>query len=153
MNKSESRSLPLCRTLVAIFALLLVLLDAGCVPLVDWFLGFSKETLPATAQNAVFLRASLWAGSLFAWPCLWCLWRLLGNLAKGQVFVADNTRLMAGIGICCAGACVVCLLSAVYYLPWGLLAVAAAFMGLLVAVVRSCFAQAIRMKDELDWTV
>lgn len=153
MKPVNSRSILLCRLLVGLFALVLAALDIGCIPLVDWFLGFAKETLPATAANAICLLTTLWVGSAAAWPCLFCLWQLLGNLMAGRVFIAANVRLLGGISLCCAAACVVCLASVWYYLPWLLVGVAAAFMGLLVLVVRSCFAQAVAMKDELDWTV
>ena len=41
----------------------------------------------------------------------------------------------------------------VIYLPFCFLAVAAGFMALLVLVLKDAFAQAVRMKDELDFTV
>ena len=50
-------------------------------------------------------------------------------------------------------ACLLCLVSAWYYLPWLLVAVAAGFMALIVRIVKNCFAQAAAMKDELDFTI
>ena len=46
-----------------------------------------------------------------------------------------------------------CLASTFYYAPWGLAGVAAGFMALLVRVIKNCFEQAVRMKDELDYTI
>ena len=51
-----------------------------------------------------------------------------------------------------AGA-VVCLAAAYIYLPFAFLGVAAAFMALIVRVLKNAFAQAVHMKDELDYTI
>ena len=39
------------------------------------------------------------------------------------------------------------------YLPFAFLGVAAAFMALIVRVLKNAFAQAVHMKDELDYTI
>ena len=52
-----------------------------------------------------------------------------------------------------AGAAVVCLAAAYIYLPFAFLGVAAAFMALIVRVLKNAFAQAVHMKDELDYTI
>ena len=50
-------------------------------------------------------------------------------------------------------AAVVCLAAAYIYLPFAFLGVAAAFMALIVRVLKNAFAQAVHMKDELDYTI
>ena len=57
------------------------------------------------------------------------------------------------ISWCCAGAAAVCLAAAYIYLPFAFLGVAAAFMALIVRVLKNAFAQAVHMKDELDYTI
>lgn len=52
-----------------------------------------------------------------------------------------------------AGAAAVCLAAAYIYLPFAFLGVAAAFMALIVRVLKNAFAQAVHMKDELDYTI
>ena len=59
----------------------------------------------------------------------------------------------AAFARCCAGAAVVCLAAAYIYLPFAFLGVAAAFMALIVRVLKNAFAQAVHMKDELDYTI
>lgn len=51
------------------------------------------------------------------------------------------------------GATAVCLAAAYIYLPFAFLGVAAAFMALIVRVLKNAFAQAVHMKDELDYTI
>lgn len=54
---------------------------------------------------------------------------------------------------CCAGAALLALGGALVWPTMLLLTVAAGFMALIVRVVKNIFEQAIRMKDELDYTV
>ena len=62
-------------------------------------------------------------------------------------------RLWLG-GLCCALAAVICIpAGAVLYFPFACMGIAAGFMALIVQVLKNTFAQAVRMKDELDLTV
>lgn len=45
------------------------------------------------------------------------------------------------------------LLAGLWYLPFFVAAMAAAFMALIVRIVKNAFQQALLMKDELDYTV
>ncbi|NLB53899.1 MAG: DUF2975 domain-containing protein, partial [Syntrophomonadaceae bacterium] len=53
---------------------------------------------------------------------------------------------------CFLGA-VIALVSVFYYNSWLFVAVAAAFMGLIVRVLKNVFAQAVELKNESDYTV
>ena len=67
--------------------------------------------------------------------------------------MSANVTALRRISWCCAGAAVVCLAAAYIYLPFAFLGVAAAFMALIVRVLKNAFAQAVHMKDELDYTI
>lgn len=45
------------------------------------------------------------------------------------------------------------LVSLFYYFPWVFVAVAAAFMGLIVRVVKNMVAKAVELQEEVDYTV
>ena len=77
----------------------------------------------------------------------------LRRIEAGAVFVPANVTALRRISWCCAGAAVVCLAAAYIYLPFAFLGVAAAFMALIVRVLKNAFAQAVHMKDELDYTI
>ena len=47
----------------------------------------------------------------------------------------------------------VCLAAGLWYLPFFIGTMAAAFMALIVRIVKNAFEQALAMKDELDFTV
>ena len=69
------------------------------------------------------------------------------------VMLVSLYKFLRRISWCCAGAAAVCLAAAYIYLPFAFLGVAAAFMALIVRVLKNAFAQAVHMKDELDYTI
>ena len=81
------------------------------------------------------------------------LWLLLKNIKNGRVFIPDNVRYLRIVSWCCTAAAVLCLASAAYYLPFIFVAIAAAFMSLIVRIVKNVFHEAIGMKSELDLTI
>lgn len=84
---------------------------------------------------------------------LWGLRRLLRNIGAGAVFIAENTSILRCISWCCIAAGLVYLASALYYMPFLVLSAAAAFVGLLLRVVKNAFAEAVCIKDENDYTI
>ncbi len=149
LNWDKDRSVTLSRVCVAVFALCLLALDVGCWRLAQWYADYRF----ARRQNGYLLMTSIYLGSMFAWVCLWELWRLLANIKRGEMFTAENVRRLRIVSWCCVGAAAVCAFSALYYLPFAFVAVAAGFMALIVRIVKNAFAQALAMKDELDLTV
>ena len=92
--------------------------------------------------------------AVLAFVMLVSLYKFLRRIEAGAVFVPANVTALRRISWCCAGAAVVCLPAGVgIYLPFAFLGVAAAFMALIVRVLKNAFAQAVRMKDELDYTI
>jgi len=149
MNWTRDQSITLSRVCVGLFAAVLLALDAGCYWLAKWFV----QTRFFQWQRGVLLMVTIYLGSVLAWLTLVRLWQLLGNLRRGEVFVDGNVRHLRAVSWCCLWAAALCLASAAYYLPFAFVAVAAAFMGLIVRIVKNVFQQAIAMKSELDLTI
>lgn len=149
MNWTKDKSLVLSRVCVVFFALLLLALDLGAPWLLRWMHSLRRDAW----QSTTGLLVCLYAGSIFAWGCLAELWRLLGTLRQGRVFVEENVRTMRRVSWCCVGAAAAALCAALFYLPMLVLCAAAGFMALIVRIVKNAFQQAIAMKDELDLTV
>ena len=86
--------------------------------------------------------------------CLYALWKLIGRIGEGMVFVEENVRALVVIERVIACAAVICILAGltcVYSVLFvGLMAV---FMALIVRVIRGAFAKAVLMKEELDLTI
>ena len=81
------------------------------------------------------------------------LWKLLGNILGGEVFTRQNTRLLRAISFLLFFATIIFVVAGYFYMPFYLLAVCAAFMVLIVRVVKNCFAAAVLLKDENDMTI
>ena len=149
MNWNKDKSIALSQICVTVFAALLAALDIGAYRFSAWFV----QVRLMRWQLRVLLMISIYSGSIFAWICLYRLWRLIANIKRGAVFVGENVTHMRAISWCCVWAAAICLASAAYYLPLGFVAIAAGFMALIVRIVKNAFQQAIAMKDELDLTI
>lgn len=149
MNWNEDKSIVLSQVCVCAFALLLAGLDIFGYWLVSFFIGLRNMQW----QQGVVIYAALLLCSIFGWVVLWKLWRLLGNIQRGQVFTLENVGHMRAVSWCCASVALVCLLASLGYLPFLICAMAAAFMALIVRIVKNAFQQAVLMKAELDFTV
>lgn len=149
MEWNSDRSICLSRVCVAVFALLLAALDVGAY----WFVGFFIRLRGMSAPSGLLMMISVYLCSVFGWLVLWRLWRLLANMRLARVFVSENVAHLRVVSWCCAAVAVICLFSSAYYLPFLVAAMAAAFMALIVRIVKNVFQQALRMKDELDFTV
>lgn len=149
MNWDKDKSILLTQTGTVLFAALLLALDISSCWVTDWFVANRLYS----RQEGVLMMISICSGSVFGWIFLYRLWTLLRNIKRGEVFTESNVRQMRGMSWCCAGAALICLASALYYLPFLLVGLAAGFTGLVVRVVKNVFQQAIAMKSELDLTI
>lgn len=108
--------------------------------------GYLSGTLP-------FFLSSTYLASVPAVFALWHLHGLLFDISRQQVFTRRNVSRLRTLSWCCIAAGLICLLSAAYYLPFLLIAAAAAFVGLILRVVKNVFEQAVALKDENDFTI
>lgn len=150
---NDQKSLELSRWCVRGFGLVLAGVDVGCYWLVKWYMSMNRQTMGQGLADGLLMMASIYLISLPAWAALYRLGQLLKNIAAGQVFTEGNVRALRIISWCFVAAGLLCFVSAFHYAPWGLFAAACGFMALLMRVVKNCFEQAVRMKDELDFTV
>lgn len=149
MNWSTDKSIILSRVCVAVFALLLAALDVGAYWIVGWYIRLRGMAW----QNGVGMILTVYLCSIFGWILLLQMRSLLRNISRGEVFVAENVRCLRIVSWCCAAAGAICLVSTLCYVPFVIVAAAAGFMALIVRIVKNVFQQAIRMKDELDYTI
>lgn len=149
MKWTKDQSIRLTLICIYIFAALLLLADVSAFFWIRWYVEM-REMAPSYLPRLIIL---LYAASVFGWYCLWCLRGLLRNMQAEQVFIPDNVRFLRHISWCCIGAGIVFLVGGFYYVPLFIPAAAAAFMALIVRVVKNAFQQACDMKDELDLTI
>lgn len=150
---TEARSLAATRGCVRAIAIVCVVLMMLGPRLVSFLMNNGRFYHSGPAVG-VFALAVGYLLAALALGMLWQLDRFLGRLAAGAVFVPQNVAALRGISWYCAAAALICLpVGALLYLPIACMGIAAGFMALLVRVIKNAFAQAVCMKDELDYTV
>ncbi|MBS4021864.1 MAG: DUF2975 domain-containing protein [Dethiobacter sp.] len=115
-----------------------------------WFLAFSRAELQGTEP---FFLATIYVGGIPAGILLYNLFGLLRGIEREQVFTTDNVDYLRRISWSCFTGAGIGVFSAFYYFPWIFVAVAAAFMGLIVRVVKNVLAKAVELQKEVDYTV
>lgn len=151
MNWNQSKSVMLSKVCVIFFALLLLALDALGYYWVKYLVSVSK--ILGSVWDGILLMIILYLCSVPAWITLKALWNILCRIGREAVFVFENVRDMRRTSWCCIIVAVICLAGAWVYPTLLVMAAAAAFMGLIVRIVKNVFEQAESMKDELDFTV
>lgn len=144
------KSISLSKLCVLAFSAMLIGVAASAPWLVRWFLDFSRADL--VGKEPLFLM-TIYIGSVPAAVLLFCLYRLLHGIELDQVFIAANVEHLRRISWSCFAGAVICVASVPYYFPWAFVAVAAAFMGLIVRVIKNIIEQAVELKNESELTI
>lgn len=155
MDWNKDKSVKLSKFCVALFLLILaaVCLSAPWLSRALIALRAGGPYALDPARHLPLFLASTYSAAVPAAAALAGLWRLLRNISAGAVFTAANTAILRLLSWCCIAAGLVCLASALYYPPFLLVSIAAAFMGLILRVLKNVFAEAVRIKDENDYTI
>ena len=99
------------------------------------------------------LLATIYACAVPGLVALYSLHRLLANIKKKEVFIERNVRHLRVISWCSFAVSAILFVSGFYYLLFLLIAVAAAFFGLILRVVKNVVEQAVAIKDDNDLTI
>lgn len=145
---NESKSILLSRLCVAVFMILLAI----TVALAPWLARLAAEGSSA-AGAATWFMATVYSGCVPAALLLLDLFFLLRRIERGEVFVRRNVAGLRRISWYCFAGSAVAAASVLYYVPWAMVAVAAAFMGLIVRVVKNVFSRAVALQEDADFTV
>lgn len=150
---NEERSLALTDAIILLVGAMCAV-AACCGPrIVTYVIHERTLNINGPAVGAALLVIGYLCAALAFWM-LFSLHRFVYRLKQGQVFVAQNVTALRRVSWCCALAAVLCLLTGlVIYLPYAFIGVAAGLMALIVRVIKNAFAQAVRMKNELDYTI
>jgi hypothetical protein len=88
-----------------------------------------------------------------AMTALICLHILLQNIKNEKVFILKNVKLLRAISWCCFATAFIMVFAMYYYFLFGLMAVAVAFIGLILRVVKNVIEEAVHIKTENDFTI
>ena len=150
MNWNKDKSILLSQICIILFAVFLAFLDIeGRLAVKEFYnyRGFAND-------KGNHMLITLYFCSVFGWIALFHMWKLLANMKRAEVFTESNVKYMRIISWCCFIVSIACVISAFrWYLPFLVVAVAAAFVGLIIRIVKNVFQQANSMKSELDLTI
>jgi len=147
---NDSKSLYLSKVSVWLFMVLLLVCAILAPRLVSRLLLMSYAARDA---GRIFFLVTIYAGSIPAAALLVIFNVFLRRIGRGIVFVRENIVSLRQISWCCFTGAFICIISAFYYLPWLAIGVAAAFMGLILRVVKNVFAKAVSLQDDAELTI
>lgn len=150
MKWSRNQSIVLSKICIGVFLLALLVIAALLPAVIDGIVS-RRQLDPFTGK--VFFLSSFYSMLLPAIMALGCLYCLLVNISREEIFVKSNVRYLRWISWACYLAALIALLSTCYYLPFLLVAAGAGFMGLILRVVKNVFAEAVFIKEENDYTI
>ena len=145
---SKNNSLTLSRLMTATFLLCLTVGMIFLKPILSWYLELTSQlSLPASLIRLFCLAAAP------AYLALICLWQLLSQVSAGAVFSSGSIARIRWLSWCCFAEALVFLLFGAGYLITILICILAAFMGLILRVVKNVIQWASEIKAENDLTV
>ena len=146
----NSKSIRLSKICTILFMVLLL----ACLVSAPWLVyRLIFMSLPAQNAGLTLFLITIYVGGIPAAALLAWLYALLHQIGSGHVFIKENVAYLRYISWCCFAGAVLCFASAFYYIPWVALGIAAAFMGLILRVVKNVIAEAVALQDESDLTI
>ena len=91
--------------------------------------------------------------AIFGFVTLYSLIKLLCNIRKGNIFIVANVQYLRCISWCCFIVAAITTVGGIVYLPFFCIAIAAAFIGLLLRVVKNVMENAVQIKAENELTI
>ena len=99
------------------------------------------------------LLITFYVCAAFGFVILIVLNKLIKNIGSEKVFIDENVKLLKILSYCCFAIAVVTLIFARFRILVFVITFAAAFIGLILRVIKNCFTEAIRLREENDFTI
>ena len=149
MNYTSLKSAKLTLAIDYVFCAVLGGLMFFAYPFFDWFFGFR--------DNGDFLKVTILVAFYIccvpAWTALVSIAKLMKNIMAEEVFTENTVFLIRLLSWCCAAVSFVCLIAGVIYTPLWFVTLGAAFMMLILRVLKSVIAKATEIKNENELTI
>ncbi|MBQ8741546.1 MAG: DUF2975 domain-containing protein [Clostridia bacterium] len=120
-----------------------------------WFTVYRGWAENGEAMNNMLTLfvACFYPCAAFAYATLYSLIKLLFNIKKDEIFINSNVKYLRRISWCCFAVAVITLIGGVFYLPFLFVAVAAAFVGLMLRIVKNVMQNAVAISEENELTI
>lgn len=146
---NAKKSIQLSLVLVDLFALVAVICACAMPAIAGWY----GDSYGRGDEMRGALTVAFYCCLPFALAALGALHRLLGNLKRELLFISQNVTLLRALSWCCFAVALIALAASFRYLPFLLVGIAAAFIGLILRVIKNVFRAAIEIKTENDMTI
>ena len=150
MSWSNEKSILLTKLCIGVFTAVYVLVLAFCPWLMRDFVNYSFS---ARGKDAVSFMVTVYVCAVPLGVILWDLYRLVDRIGREEIFTEENIKRLRRIGWMCFAVAAVFLVSVCYYQLYLIVAACAAFMGLLIRVIKNVFVRARELKEENDYTI
>lgn len=138
-----------------IFLIILLLATFTGPFLIETFIS-SREwqnIYPVSTHLKSTLLISMYACILPAFSILFALNNIISCIQRDQIFTKNNVKKLRLISWNCIIIGIICFIAAFFYLPFIIVSIAAAFIALIVRVIKNTFEQARALKIENDYTI
>lgn len=150
---SQMKSLKLSRILVlGMFFLLIALMFTSYI-IAGWFSAVSEGSGIIKSNLTEAVTAMICICDAFALVAVAALHKLLSNISKDEVFIAQNPHCLRVISWCCVFAGLTMVFFSLWKFEFLFTAFFAMFLGLIIRVVKNVFEKAIELKSENDFTI
>ena len=145
-------------SIVVCFAFVLVLtagLFFGPLAVRTWLCSYRGFEPGGEALSYMIRLFSIcfYPSAVFAYITLYSLLRLLFNIKKQEIFIFQNVSYLRRISWCCFAVALITLVGGIFYLPFLFVAIAAAFVGLMLRIVKNVMQNAVEIKAENELTI
>ena len=146
-NRTKSVILSsICTKVAVVLVIIAVFAMPYLIPIYVTFTGKNPDIIQS-------LLVTVYAAALPGLVSLICLDRLLLNLRREEVFAEKNVKLLRVLSWCSFVFSAIMFISGFYYILFVIIAVCAAFLGLILRVIKNVFERAITIKQENEFTI
>lgn len=120
-----------------------------------WFCAYRGWTEDSSAFRDMveLFSACFYPCAVFAYITLYSLIRLLLNIGAEAIFINQNVKYLRRISWCCFAVAGITLVAGFFYVPFFFVMVPAAFVGLMLRVVKNVMQNAVELKTENELTI
>lgn len=140
-------SVKVTRAVTAVYCVALLLAMIFASPILHWYYRSGFEVQIKVALIAFYTCCPA------AWVALFCVWRVLTSILKGQIFTDKMVFAMRLLSWCCGFVAVDCFIAGFFDPAFFIFSVGAAFMMLILRVLKSVMAKATEIKNENELTI
>ncbi len=143
-EKSTKLTLLITYAFMALLAVLMVV----AIPGARWFFG------EIVRQSTIkIMLTAFYVCCPAAWFALIFIMKILKNILSETVFTKDTVSYLRRLSWCCGFVAVVCAIAGLFYKPLLIFALGAAFMMLILRVLKNVMAKATEIKNENELTI